>query len=55
VLEYKSGAAWQPIASGTTVGYERILKFEPVRLRITSSRLTPTLSASGLYKQANPK
>jgi alpha-L-fucosidase len=52
VLEYKSGAEWKTVAAGTTVGYKRILQFEPVRLRITSSRLNPTLSAIGLYKQA---
>ncbi|MGI4739108.1 MAG: alpha-L-fucosidase [Janthinobacterium lividum] len=58
VLEYKSGAEWKTAAAGTTVGYKRILTFEPieaqyVRLRITSSRLNPTLSAIGLYKQAD--
>ncbi|MFD1874190.1 alpha-L-fucosidase [Hymenobacter bucti] len=57
VLEYKSGAEWKTAVAGTTVGYKRMLKFEPiqaqeVRLRITSSRLNPTLSAIGLYKQA---
>jgi alpha-L-fucosidase len=57
VLEYKQGAEWQPLVAGTTVGYKRILTFAPVqaqyvRLRITSSRLNPTLSAIGLYKQA---
>ncbi|GAA4500385.1 hypothetical protein GCM10023172_20550 [Hymenobacter ginsengisoli] len=59
VLEYKSGAKWLPLTAGTTVGYKRILPFAPVRaqyvrLRITSSRLNPTLSAIGLYKQAMP-
>jgi alpha-L-fucosidase len=43
--------------TGTTVGYKRILTFAPLqaqylRLRITSSRLNPTLSAIGVYKQA---
>lgn len=57
VLEYKRGAEWKTVAAGTTVGYKRILRFAPVqaqyvRLRITSSRLNPTLSAIGLYKQA---
>jgi alpha-L-fucosidase len=57
VLEYKSGSEWKTAATGTTVGYKRILKFEPieaqaVRLRILSSRLNPTLSAIGLYQQA---
>jgi alpha-L-fucosidase len=57
VLEYKKHGRWQPLAAGTTVGYKRILTFAPVRaqyvrLRITSSRLNPTLSGIGLYKQA---
>ena len=57
VLEYKSGAEWKLLVAGTTVGYKRILPFAPVRaqyvrLRITSSRLNPTLSAIGLYKQS---
>ncbi len=59
-LEYQSGAEWKTAATGTTVGYKRILKFAPVRaqhlrLRILSSRLNPTLSALGLYKQAAAK
>jgi alpha-L-fucosidase len=57
VLEYQRGAQWLPVVAGTTVGYKRILTFAPLRaqrvqLRITSSRLNPTLSAVGLYKQA---
>ncbi|MGV3656978.1 MAG: discoidin domain-containing protein, partial [Chitinophagaceae bacterium] len=57
VLEYKQGGEWRKIAEGTTVGYKRLLRFDPVtasevRLRILSSRLNPTLSAIGLYKQA---
>ena len=57
VLEYQSGAEWKLVAAGTTVGYKRILPFAPLRaqhlrLRITSSRLNPTLSAVGLYQQA---
>jgi alpha-L-fucosidase len=56
VLEYKSGAEWKTATTGTTVGYKRILTFAPVqarqvRLRIISSRLSPTLSAIGLYQQ----
>ena len=42
---------------GTTVGYKRLLRFDAmtaseVRLRILSSRLNPTLSAIGLFKNA---
>ncbi|OUJ74345.1 alpha-L-fucosidase [Hymenobacter crusticola] len=59
VFEYKSGEEWRTVVAGTTVGFKRILKFEPLqaqylRLRITSSRLNPTLSSMGLYKQAEP-
>lgn len=41
---------WREVASGTTVGYKKILRFEPVytdrlRVRIISSRLQPTVSA----------
>lgn len=57
VLEYKDGGEWKKITESTTVGYKRLLRFNPVtasqvRLRILSSRLNPTLSAVGLYQQA---
>ena len=56
VLEYKEGLAWKQAAEGTTVGYKRLLRFPAVtarfvRLRIISSRLNPTVSAFGLYKE----
>jgi alpha-L-fucosidase len=59
VLEYLAGNEWKTITSGTTVGYKRLIRFSPVtankvRLRILSSRLNPTLSELGLYKQALP-
>lgn len=55
-LEYLDGHHWNQITGGTTVGAKRLLRFKPVtaktiRLKITSSRLNPTLSALGLYKQ----
>ena len=58
VLEYKEGGAWKKITEGTTVGYKRLLRFDPVtarevRLRILSSRLNPTLAAIGVYKRAD--
>ncbi|TPE44112.1 alpha-L-fucosidase [Pontibacter mangrovi] len=57
VLEYWQEGQWQKAAEGTTVGYKRLLRFEPVtaskvRLRIESSRLNPTISEIGLYKNA---
>lgn len=56
VFEYWDGKDWKEVASGTTVGYKRLLRFDPVtaskvRLRIAQSRLNPTLSEFGLYKQ----
>jgi alpha-L-fucosidase len=57
VFEYMEGGEWKRAAEGTTVGYKRLLRFDPittgkVRLRILSSRLNPILSEFGLYKQA---
>lgn len=56
VFEVKQGDTWVPTAGGTTVGYKRLLRFpsvnaRQVRLRILSSRLNPTLTGIGLYKQ----
>jgi len=57
VLEYQEGKTWKKAAEGTTVGYKRLLTFAPItaqniRLRIESSRLNPTISYLGLFKQA---
>ena len=46
--------AWRLVASGTTVGYKRILAFDPVstekiRIRIKGSRACPVLSRVSLY------
>ncbi len=56
ILEYKQNNDWKQVAEGTTVGYKRLMRFDPVtatnvRLRIISSRLNPTLSEFGLYHQ----
>ena len=45
---------WREIERGTTVGYKWLLRFgtvttEKVRLRITQSRLCPTLKTFGLF------
>lgn len=55
-LDYRDGNSWKKATEGTTVGYKRLLRFEPVttqkvRLRIISSRLNPTISEFGLYKR----
>ncbi|MNT39265.1 hypothetical protein D3C72_1754960 [compost metagenome] len=52
--EYFDGTEWKNFASGTTVGYKRLIKFAPVtakqvRFKIISSRLNPTLAEFGLY------
>jgi len=56
LFEYFENGKWKKAAEGTTVGYKRLLRFDPitaskVRLRILSSRLNPTLAEVGLYKQ----
>lgn len=55
-LDYWDGTSWKEAASGTTVGYKRLLRFNPVttskvRLTILASRLNPTLAEFGLYKR----
>jgi alpha-L-fucosidase len=57
-LEAWDGNSWRPFARATTVGYKRLLRFpevsaEKVRLVINRSRLSPTLSALGLFKFAS--
>jgi alpha-L-fucosidase len=57
IFEYQENGEWKKVTEGTTVGYKRLLRFDPVttnkvRLIILSSRLNPTLSEFGLYKQA---
>lgn len=55
-LDYWHDGQWKKATEGTTIGYKRLLRFDPVtaqkvRLKIISSRLNPTLSTFGLYKQ----
>lgn len=54
-LEYWNGNSWIKFMEGTTVGYKRLLRFDPVttnrvRLLIEESRSNPTLSNLGLFK-----
>lgn len=57
-LECKDeSGAWKTIATGTTIGYKRLLKFDMVtssafRLHITQSRLNPYIAEVGLYRLA---
>jgi len=53
---------WKEVATGTTVGYKKILRFPVVktdrlRIRITASRLEPTLSrvSAHFYKSRPPQ
>jgi alpha-L-fucosidase len=53
-LEAELEGGWRQVGEGTTMGYRRILKFEPVttrrlRLNILGSRACPTLSRVGFY------
>ena len=54
-FDFWNGADWIKFVDGTTVGYNRLLHFKPiktnrVRLVIEQSRLNPTISNFGLYK-----
>ncbi len=54
VIEVKEGEGYREVARGTTVGYKKIARFEPVttdevRIRITDSRVCPVLSFIGVY------
>lgn len=54
VLEYLSDDGWKIAATGTTIGYKRLLRFpkistSAVRLRITGTRANPVLAEMGLY------
>lgn len=54
-LEYWDGKEWKVATKGTTIGYKRLLHFDPVlasefRIRILESRLQPTIAEVGLYK-----
>ncbi|SDE16082.1 alpha-L-fucosidase [Niabella drilacis] len=54
VVEAQEGGSWKEIATGTTIGYKRILKIDPVvtsriRLRITGSKAAPLISNLALY------
>ena len=54
LVEIPDGKSWKVIASGTTIGYKRLLRFPRVqagmaRIRITSSRGNPEISEIGLF------
>ena len=55
VIEAKlADGTWQEVNRGTTVGYKRIARFDPVttdelRIRIQDSRVCPIISFVGIY------
>lgn len=55
VIEAQSGSRWDTIATGTTIGYKRLIRFpevkaDEIRLTIVSSRATPHISTFALYQ-----
>jgi len=58
-FEIWDGQGWLQVATGTTVGYKKLITFPKIsakklRLVITSFRSAPTLKKLGLYKLAAP-
>lgn len=53
-VEAYSGGTWKPLANGTTIGYKRILRVEPVeaekiRVNITAAKACPLISSVKVY------
>ncbi|MEG1400914.1 alpha-L-fucosidase [Bacteroides sp.] len=58
MLECLTGSEWRTVATGTTVGFKRILRFDSVtcnkvRITILKSRDVPQLAEVGLYKSSD--
>jgi alpha-L-fucosidase len=59
-IDVWAGTAWTQIASGTTIGYSRILILAApnttrrIRVRIQQSRAIPRLATLGLYRAPDP-
>jgi alpha-L-fucosidase len=54
-VEVLTDGEWNKIAEGTTIGYKRLLRFQPVkadriRVTITSTRNTANISSVGLFR-----
>jgi alpha-L-fucosidase len=54
IVEAEGGGGWRHVAEGTSIGYKRIARFEPVtakRVRVTirEARACPTLTTVGVY------
>ncbi len=53
-MEAEVDGQWKPIGTGSTLGYKRILRCEPVsatkvRLNILQARACPMIATLGLY------
>jgi alpha-L-fucosidase len=64
LIEVKEEGAWttpETVDESTTVGYKRLLRLsrpvtaDQIRIRITGSRLEPTLAEVGLFRQSLPQ
>jgi alpha-L-fucosidase len=54
IIETLANKQWDTIATGTTIGYKRLIRFpevkaDEIRLTIVSSRATPYVSTFALY------
>jgi len=54
VIEARTNNQWDTIATGTTIGYKRLIRFpavaaDEIRLSITSTREKPNISTFGLF------
>ncbi|HMT66756.1 MAG TPA: alpha-L-fucosidase, partial [Bacteroidales bacterium] len=54
IIEALSGTEWDTIATGTTIGYKRLIRFpevkaDEIKLTIVSSRAAPYISTFALY------
>lgn len=56
-IEARVDGTWKIVAQGTSIGWKRILRFDPVtadavRIRIDAAKACPTLSTVGIYAPA---
>ena len=54
-IDAEIGGSWKQVALGTTIGYKRLLRIEPItasklRVNILEANNTPAISNMGLYK-----
>ena len=59
VLEYAVDGGWREVARATTVGHQRLLRFDDVtaqrvRVRILRARSSPTVARFGLFRAPEP-